>query len=81
MTDHFLKILVAFITVSVRRISLFQLEKSLVSITVFEVSVRKRFVAVNCWSLWKFGTGFSRRNCGADSHFSFKSVKKIPLVP
>ena len=81
MTGRFWKILTAFITVSVRRISLFQLEKPLVSITVFEVSLPKTFVAVNCWTLWKFGTGFSKRNFGADSHFSFKSVKVSPLVP
>ena len=51
------------------------------SITVFEVSVPKTFVAVNCWSPWKLGTGFYKRNFDADSHFSFKSVKESPLVP
>ena len=56
-------------------------EKSLMSITVSAVSIRMTFVAVKVWSLWKFGTGFSRKNFGADSHFSFKSVKESPLVP
>ena len=43
VTGRFRKIMTALINVSIRRESLFQLEKSLVSITVFGVSAHKIF--------------------------------------